>query len=72
LYRGKGDLGISVSPKASSEGAKSRAYTRGGPKASSEGKARSFSKFQNLYRGESSEFFQVPELVYGVGDLGIF
>ena len=43
-----GDLGISVSPKASIEGAKSRAYIRGGSKVSLEGKARNYAKSRSL------------------------
>ena len=62
ILRGGVDLGISVSPKASLEGAKSRANIRGGglgifssPRAyikkSERGRTRNFCNSQTLYRG---------------------
>ena len=73
------ELGIFPSPKASIEGAKSRAYIGGGSEnVFRDGKLENYSKSKCLYRkemlgifqssktyieGESSEFFQVPELI---------
>jgi len=70
-YVAGAELGIILSPKASIEGVKSRAYIGGGPKASLEmessklfyvpkplqggGRARNFSKSQSLYRGGSGK-----------------
>ena len=54
-----GDIGISVSPKASIEGAKSRAYIGGGPEASLEMENSKLFCPEASIEGESSEFRHV-------------
>ena len=55
-----GDLGIFPSLKASMEVVKSRSYIGGGPKTSTEGKPRNFSKSQSLCRRGEGELSIFP------------
>jgi len=67
LYRGR-ELEISSSPKASIEGAKSRAYIGGGSESLfRDGKLEIILKPRASIKRESSEFFQVPKPIWKGG-----